>query len=358
MGRELTALDTYNKLVYKIVMLIVPAVCLLASFTITILNFTGFFPGVDKTYLLLFNVMDLSFLGLGIYFILTGFDKDGMLKENKLFFGKYTIALIAVLQWNGISYIWPFRELWVFILLFLLGEAFFFDLRLVQVTSAGLLISLTISWIINPEVLLPIRDDYFVANMAFRILCLLFTTIGVNLLSLFGGRFLMNELEKYVSKDPLTELFTRRKMNLYLQNAYNQSKSGKKSFCLLMLDIDDFKKVNDTYGHDCGDAVLKLVAGIVLGTLKPDDKAFRWGGEEILILMEGDKEEGIYVAEIIRDRIEQQFIFYKGQEPVRVTVTIGMSELDSGLSMSRLMEIVDKNLYKGKGNGKNQVVFH
>lgn len=357
MTNELTVLDAYTRRVYKIIMLIIPGSCLAASTTVTTLHYLGYFPDVNETLMWLFDLMDVGFLGIGIFFILTGFDESGLVKRDKLVQGKYTAALIAIVQWNAISYIWPFRDFWAYILLFLLGEAFFFDIKLVRFTSIGLMASTFVSWFINGEALLPAHDTYFVANMTFRLVCI-FATVGcINVLTYFGGKFLIEELEKYVYRDPLTNLLTRRTMNGHLRQAHDLAKQAGTPYCLLMMDIDDFKHVNDTYGHDCGDMVLKMVAGIVSSSISADDKAFRWGGEEMLVLLKGDKDRAVDRAEAIRTRVQQQNVFYRDQKDVAVTVTIGATALDPALDIEQLTKRVDQNLYAGKRNGKNQVVF-
>ncbi len=354
--RELTVLDAYTKRVYKIIMLIIPMSCLCASITVTTLHYLGNFPDVDKIWMWVFNLMDVLFLMIGVYFIRTGFDDDGLVRRDKLLAGKYVVALIAIVQWNAISYIWPFRDFWGFILLFTLGEAFFFDSKLVGFTSAGLIISVFISWFINGEYLLPLKDEYFIANMTFRIICLILTMTCINILTFFGGKFLVEELEKYVYRDPLTQLLTRRTMSGYLQKALEEANSGKQTFSILMIDIDDFKKVNDTHGHDCGDEVLKFVSRIISSVVDKEDRVFRWGGEEMLVLTPGGVEEATSLAEHIRDTVEVNSINYRGEVNVAVTVTIGVTSFENGNSMKEMMDKVDKNLYKGKHNGKNQVV--
>ncbi len=357
MNREITVLDEYTKRVYKIIMFIIPTSCLAASITITALHYMGFYAPINKTLMWIFNVMDLMFLGIGIFFIKNGFGEDGMVKKEMLFLGKYTAALIAIIQWNAISYIWPFRDFWAFILLFILGEAFFFDLKLVGFTSAGLVVSTIISWFINGEYLLPVKDEYFISNMTFRVICLIFSIMCINILTFFGGKFLVEELEKYVYNDPLTRLLTRRKLDSYMNQAYADVCSGQKNYCVLMIDIDDFKKVNDTYGHDCGDEVLKHVSGIISTCVSNKDKVFRWGGEEILVLLEEERESAVSSAERIRAQINKHAINYRGEVDITVTVTIGLSELTVAKGIRKAMDEADSRLYSGKHNGKDQVVY-
>ncbi len=357
MDRELTVLDAYTKRVFKIIMLIIPFSCLMASVIITVLHQLNLYVDIDKKWIILFDIMDVIFLITGIYFIKTGFDNDGLIKKDKLIAGKYTMAMIAIVQWNFISYMCPFRDLWAFSLLFTLGEAFFFDIKLVSFTSVGLVLSTFVSWMIKGEYLLPVRDEFFTANIIFRIACIFLTIMCINVITFFGGKFLVDELEKYVYNDPLTHLLTRRKMNMYLQNAYNNARKSSKQFCILMIDIDDFKSVNDTFGHDCGDEVLKMVASTVSSSVKKQDKVFRWGGEEILVLLETEEVNAVAVAERIRLEIEKKAINYRGEVKVSVTVTVGVSAYDPELDLKGMMDDVDKKLYLGKNRGKNQVVY-
>ena len=123
-----------------------------------------------------------------------------------------------------------------------------------------------------------------------------------------------------------------------------------------MMDIDDFKKVNDTYGHDCGDEVLKYVAGIVSTGVRKNDNVFRWGGEEILVLINADEDRAVAVAERIRHNIEKNIVHYRDDVNVNVTVTIGVSSYKGNKSIQEMMDDADAKLYYGKRHGKNQVV--
>ena len=157
-----------------------------------------------------------------------------------------------------------------------------------------------ISWFVKGTYLLPARDAYFNANMVFRSVGLILMLFSLNIITYFGGKFLVEELEKFINYDTLTHLLNRRCLDNYLECAYKQAKTGKSPFCLLMVDIDDFKKVNDTYGHDCGDAVLKEVSSRILAGVRDTDTVFRWGGEEILVLLRADEDGATQTAERIR----------------------------------------------------------
>lgn len=151
--------------------------------------------------------------------------------------------------------------------------------------------------------------------------------------------------------DPLTHLLNRRSMNTYMEQVVKL----QKPFCLMMADIDDFKKINDTYGHDCGDEVLIAVSDIISHCVREEDYVCRWGGEEILILVRTDLALAAQIAERIRQQVASKVIAKKGNE-VQVTITIGVSEYQDGMSIQSMIEEADQNLYRGKNNGKNQVV--
>ena len=178
----------------------------------------------------------------------------------------------------------------------------------------------------------------------------------INLISYFGGKFFVEELEKYVNYDPLTHLLNRRSINHYLKHLRKHVKSEKGTFCILLMDIDKFKSINDTYGHDCGDEVLKNVAQTIVHGVKTNDNVFRWGGEEILVLLKTDEKHAIETAERIRKNIENSPVNYRDEMSIPVTATIGVTKYTKGITFQEMMDDVDSKLYYGKRNGRNQVV--
>lgn len=237
--------------------------------------------------------------------------------------------------------------------IYLLLKQFFCDFRTEydKFISSG-----TVDFIAVGGRLLPAHDEYFTANMILRIIGILMMFVSVNMITYFGGKFLVEELEKYVCYDTLTHLLNRRSMDDYLQKAYQEANADGTDFCLMMLDIDDFKKVNDTYGHDCGDEVLRCVANTISTGVRKNDTVFRWGGEEILVLMQTAEQQASDSAERIRHEIEKDTIRYRGENLVSVTVTIGISAYRNGMTIQQMMDEADKKLYYGKNHGKNQVV--
>lgn len=162
-----------------------------------------------------------------------------------------------------------------------------------------------------------------------------------------------DQLEKMANIDPLTGLHNRRSMHNVLNSA--QDSSGEGPICLVMCDIDDFKKINDTHGHDAGDYVLKEIARIVQDQVEHHGYACRWGGEEMLLLLRGDLEQVCRIAEAIRCAV-RDFTFCLKDQGIRCTITIGVAQHRAGDRIDRTITCADNNLYYGKRNGKNIVV--
>lgn len=159
-------------------------------------------------------------------------------------------------------------------------------------------------------------------------------------------------LEKLASIDPLTGLYNRRSMDVFL----NQALESNSGFSLVMCDIDDFKKINDTYGHDFGDIVLKEVAQITTQQVKTNGYVCRWGGEEMLILVNGSaKEHAKRIAENIRRNVSNH-IFEMNSRWIHCTLTLGVSTYKDGETIEEVITNADYNLYQGKRSGKNKVV--
>ncbi|MBX4199041.1 GGDEF domain-containing protein [Candidatus Parcubacteria bacterium] len=174
-------------------------------------------------------------------------------------------------------------------------------------------------------------------------------------------------LEQDLIHDSLTGLTTRAFFNQEAQIYFNalkrdfepkrKEKFGFKNLSFLFLDIDDFKKVNDSYGHDTGDEVLKAVARVVHGAIRDTDIASRWGGEEILIALPGaDIEAGLRKAEEIRGKIEG--IRFDAHPTLRVTISGGVAAFEEGVGFTEMIKRADQALYEAKESGKNKVVRH
>lgn len=164
-----------------------------------------------------------------------------------------------------------------------------------------------------------------------------------------------SKLGEMANYDPLTKLLNRRSMAHYLRKTFEETQTSKEPFCIIMADIDDFKKVNDTYGHAIGDQVLILISDVISRDTREDDYVCRWGGEEILILLMTDIEHAQKIAERIRNDITSSVVETK-QGNVHVTVTMGIAEYHENVMIRELIDEADQKLYYGKKHGKDQIV--
>ena len=162
-------------------------------------------------------------------------------------------------------------------------------------------------------------------------------------------------LDVAAGQDPLTKLYNRRTMEESLDEALEAAKKSGVIFSLVMGDIDFFKRINDTYGHDCGDDALVAVAEILKACVRDGDIVCRWGGEEFLLLVNGNRGVATTVAERIRSRIENNVVEFGGNQ-IKFTMTLGVSTYAPGYSLDALIAQADENLYYGKEHGRNQVV--
>jgi len=164
----------------------------------------------------------------------------------------------------------------------------------------------------------------------------------------------IKDLEEDSNLDGLTKVFNRRALNRYLVNITKKG-SIKHELHLLILDIDDFKHINDTYGHVAGDKILIFLANLLRKTLRDGDKVFRYGGEEfIIILNRVDTKKCEEIAKRILYNTNTNTLLYKGKS-VNVTLSIGATKYINGDTPESLIERADKALYKSKKEGKNQL---
>jgi diguanylate cyclase len=158
--------------------------------------------------------------------------------------------------------------------------------------------------------------------------------------------------------DALTGLANRRSFDNSLQVAASEALGGQGPLSILMCDIDHFKKFNDTWGHQTGDQVLRLVAGCVSGCVKTTDVAARYGGEELsVILPRTSLADAVNVAERIRVLVEQRQIVKKssGERLGSVTLSIGCAQLRPGEEAVEMLARADAHLYEAKRTGRNRV---
>lgn len=161
---------------------------------------------------------------------------------------------------------------------------------------------------------------------------------------------MFSDLSKH---DALTGLRNRRS----IEDHFNRAITEKRDFCVIMCDIDDFKKINDTYGHSCGDYVLKHISQMMKQAVRKRDIVCRWGGEEILIyLPECPMFRAKEIAENLRRNISEEHFEYDEQK-LQLSMTFGVTKSKKGEELEEIVKRVDEYLYKGKAAGKNCVIF-
>lgn len=166
------------------------------------------------------------------------------------------------------------------------------------------------------------------------------------------------ELKRISMTDSLTGLYNRRYLEQKIQQEYNQYLKTGSEFALVIADIDFFKNINDLYGHDCGDCVLKSITEVIRKAIRTDDTVARWGGEEFLLLLPAtNREQAIPLAERIRKAVEAHiYAFDSCNKSVSVTLTFGVSVVNSGDTIDGMIKRADIALYHGKRNGRNCVI--
>lgn len=166
------------------------------------------------------------------------------------------------------------------------------------------------------------------------------------------------EVKQEAAVDDLTGLVNRRAFDLRLRRAVSRGKTDAAPMALLLLDVDHFKRVNDTYGHKVGDLVLRLVGRLLAENVKGRDTAARYGGEEFAVLLAGaDLRAGAIVGEQMRAALEGKHLANRGsgQHPHNVTVSVGVAQFRPGEGAAALVERADAALYRAKRGGRNRV---
>lgn len=161
------------------------------------------------------------------------------------------------------------------------------------------------------------------------------------------------ELEQLANYDPLTNLLNRRSMMEKLNSAHKVNRT----YSIIMCDIDNFKQINDTYGHDFGDVVLSTIACLIRNISPEASYVCRWGGEEFMILLpDTNTADAATIGETIRKEVAD-YQFQHGDILCSCTLSLGVAtHQNSASSMEHAIHVADERLYKGKTNGKNQCI--
>ncbi|MDQ7050713.1 MAG: GGDEF domain-containing protein [Enterobacterales bacterium] len=164
----------------------------------------------------------------------------------------------------------------------------------------------------------------------------------------------MRELETHSYTDPLTQLYNRRYFEDQFEVEYNKIDRYKNSFCLIMVDIDHFKLINDEKGHQVGDLLLQEFSALLTTNTRSSDILCRWGGEEFMLLLpNSDRQKALAIAEKLRENTRLEVFSCN----VKMTISLGLIEVsNTELRKRSIMNRVDQALYQAKSTGRNKVV--
>lgn len=167
----------------------------------------------------------------------------------------------------------------------------------------------------------------------------------------------IEELQKQSNIDPMTKLYNRKALKNDLELLHQISQDKQINTTIMMIDVDNFKKINDQFGHLAGDKVLILLSRLIKSAIRETDKAYRYGGEELLIIFNRARlEDAKIVAERILNTVRSNKIIYKGNV-IKMTLSIGMTSYKTGDTPEKLIERADSAVYEAKKRGKDRLVI-
>ena len=169
---------------------------------------------------------------------------------------------------------------------------------------------------------------------------------------------MLQELKKLSIRDPLTELYNSRHFYSQLEKEIKRTDRYFHSLSLIFIDIDKFKAINDTYGHMIGDKILLLIADKINASLRSEDTAYRFAGDEFtVILPETNSEEAKIVADRIRSNIQNDSLVVRDKKITGITVSLGLAEYQRNEEIERFIHRADLAMYQSKGRGGNKVAL-
>ena len=350
----LTAREYYNASVLRFLCNTLPLVGLCAATLLTLLTLTGQ-SDMTFTQMLIFDACNLLYIPLTQYMRGICIGKNGTVINSRLDFFKNIYTAVLLLQWNMFSFFAPTRELWGYCFLFILMSAMLVDSRMVLVNEGLLFGSMVLSWWIVGDRLLPAREENFLPAMVLRVTAILLAFAMIYMLVRLIEKHILSAMDTASNIDPLTHAMTRRRMPRILDAAEADFVQKKVAYCIAIFDLDDFKKINDTYGHVAGDKVLYEFGRVLHASIQSEDSIFRYGGEEFLVLFRCPESYAKAACfRIIHRLAALSFPFLP--ENVHITATAGLAAAKKGDAWEKLVEEADARLYKGKHTGKNRVV--
>ncbi len=325
----------------------ITAFYIIVSLILVIYSIIHYFIGGLKFYIPFFIISWLGFTFSWLYF-----RKNNDYEKTILYFflSGSVVAYAAFLQ-GGIDktgYLWSILLISVSYLLMETKKANLFSF------SFGMILAFTILLHISGFITLPYNP---LSYLTIFIIISIIVYVGNSVIRETIEKLIF--LDKIANKDILTGLYNRKKIIEILRRELARAKRYNRPLSILLIDIDDFKKINDTYGHNFGDKILREFARLLRMSLRKLDYSGRWGGEEfIVILPETDKENAVKVAEKIRNLTANYFEEIYGK---KITISIGLTEFKHwdkesiDLIIYEIIEIADNALYKAKRDGKNKV---
>lgn len=168
------------------------------------------------------------------------------------------------------------------------------------------------------------------------------------------------QAKKAVLVDPLTRLWNRAGGEEFLARQHRLAAQNGQKFCICMADIDHFKKINDSFGHACGDDVLRELARRILRSIRAEDFACRMGGEEfLLVILDPDPADALVIAQRVRETIRKQPVEVDGHS-IPVTISMGLACFDpaSSVTCDEVIRLADAGLYRAKETGRDRIISH
>ena len=235
--------------------------------------------------------------------------------------------------------------------------------KIIDYTKAGEEYLLNVKYIPELDLYLIVEAklSYFIENVTktfyFNLIGSIFVSILIALMILITIRKYHRKLEYLAANDTLTGLPNRRSFNKKFEHFFLLHKRNSNPMALLFLDLDDFKNINDTLGHQIGDEVLKRIADIIKQNIRKTDLVARWGGEEFIIsLIDSDVKKAKVIAEKLREQIETDIFLHQITNQT-VTASFGLTNVKSDDTIDTILNRVDTALYKAKGSGKNKIIL-
>ncbi|RCK41924.1 diguanylate cyclase [Thalassospira profundimaris] len=211
------------------------------------------------------------------------------------------------------------------------------------------------NWLLLVEQHEHIGDQRIENTLLINIAISLFITLLVGFTAYFTIRSYQKRLEELASFDKLTSACNRQVFDLVFEKVTKACRRRKEPLAMICLDLDQFKEINDTYGHPGGDTALREVASMIRSQISDEDTLCRWGGDEFVILLPGrDRSNAMQVARRIADMIRQNGVRF-GRENISLTISAGVTEYRDSEILSSIINRVDQALYSSKNAGRDQI---